>query len=105
MLIREHTSPRSNDGSMMMFELSPGCHVLPSLEVQNVQFKRRKIGNVRLKEFINPLGKQFRVNDLCEIEPLRPYNKDQFKSFNKWFAGVVDNTKPIEMGVGSGDIL
>ena len=36
----EHTLAQSNDGSMMMLELSPGCHELPPYEVEHVQFKR-----------------------------------------------------------------
>ena len=100
----ERTPPRSNDGSVMMHELTPGCHELSSSEIEHVQFKSRRIGNVRYKEYTNPLGKQFKVNDLCEMDPLRLYDKDQFKSFNKWLAGVVDNTMPIEMEVGSEDI-
>ena len=61
---------------------------MPSSEVENVQFKRRKIVNVRLKELItNPSSKQFKVNYLCDVDPICPYNKDRFKSFNKWLAG------------------
>ena len=83
----ECTPPQSNDGSLMMFELSPGCHELPPSEVEPIQFKRRMIGNVRYKEFPNPSGKQFKVNDPCEVDPLRPYDKDQFKSLiNGWRA-------------------
>ena len=77
---------------------------MPPSEVEYVQFKRRRICNVRYKEYTNPLGKQFKVNDPCEVVPPRLYYKDQFKSFNKWLADVVDNTIPIELGVGSGDI-
>ena len=38
------------------------------------------------------------------MDPPHPYDKNQFKSFNKWLIGVVDNTMPIELGVGLGDI-
>ena len=70
--------------------------------VAHVQFKRRKIGNVRYKDF--PSSKKFKVNDPCEMDLLRPYAKGKFKSFNKWLAGVVDNSMPIGLGVGSGDV-
>ena len=53
----ECTPPSSNDGSVMMLELSPGIHVVPPLEVENVQFKRRNLGNVGWKEYKNPSGK------------------------------------------------
>ena len=85
------TPPRSNDGPVMMLKASPGLHVVLASEVENVQFKRKKIGNVRLKEFTNSLGKQFKFNDLYDVDPLHSYGNDQFKSFNKWLAGVDDN--------------
>ena len=53
----ERTLPRSNDGSSLMLELILGCHKLPSSKVEHVQFKRRKIGNVRYKENTNPSSK------------------------------------------------
>ena len=55
----ERTPPTkiSNDGSVMMLELSLDVHVVPTSKVENIQFKRRKIDNVRLKEFTNPSGK------------------------------------------------
>ena len=87
-----------------MLELTPGCHKVPHAEVEHIQFKRRRIGNIRYKEYTNPSCKQFKVNDPCKVDPLFPYDEDQFRSFNKWLAGVVDNSTLIELGVGSGNI-
>ena len=44
------------------------------------------------------------MNDHCEIDSLRPYNKDQFKHFNKWLDGKVDNENLIDLRVGDGDV-
>lgn len=54
------------------------------------------------KQFTNPSSKLFKVSDPCQVDPLNPYDKDQFKSFNKCYTGVVDNSMPIELKVGTG---
>ena len=38
------------------------------------------------------------------MDLLCPYDKDQFKSFKKCLEGVVNNSMPIELGVGLGNI-
>ena len=73
-------------------------------DVAHVRFKRRNIGNVRYKDFTNSSGKKFKVNDPCEVDPLSPYDKDQFKSSNKWLARVADNSMPNELGLGYRDV-
>ena len=88
----------------MLIEASSSIHEVPASEMETVPFKRRKIVNVNLKEFTNSFDKQFKVNDPCDVDPLRLYYKDQFKKFNKWLEGKVDNTKSIELGVGAGDM-
>ena len=90
----ERTPPQSSASPLMSIEDLPGLREVPASEMENAQFKRIKIvKNERLKEFTNPSEKQFMVNNLCDVDPLCPYDKDQFKSFNKWLAGLVDNTK------------
>ena len=87
----------------MLIKASPVLREVSASKMENVQFKQRKIvKNMRLKEFTNPSGKQFKVNDPCGADPLCPYDNDQFKSFNKWLAGLVDNTKSIELGLVQG---
>ena len=73
-------------------------------EVEKVPFKRRKLVNTKLRDFTNPFGKQFKVNDPCEIDPLRPYDKDQFKNFLKWLDGKVDNKNLNDLRVGDGNV-
>ena len=100
----ECTLPQSNDSLSLMPELKPGCHEVPPAEVEHIQFKKKKIGNIGYKEYTNLLGKQFKVNDPYEVDPLRPYDKNQLRSFNKWLESIVDNSMPIKFGVGSGDV-
>ena len=73
-------------------------------EMEKVSFKRRKLVNTKLRDFTNSSRKQFKVNDPCEIDSLRPYDKCQFKHFNKWLDRKVYNKKPIDLMVGNGEV-
>ena len=77
---------------------------MAALEIDKVSFKRRNLVNTKLRDFTNPSRKQLKVNDPCEINLLRLYDKDQFKHFNKWLDGKVDNKKPIDISVSDGDV-
>ena len=74
-----HTPPQSSVGPLIVYRSLPSVHKVPASEMENVSFKRRKLVNVKLKEFTNQSGKQFKVNDPCDIDLVCPYNKDQFK--------------------------
>ena len=58
----KHTPPQSNDLAPLFIELHLGCVMKPFM-VENVQFKRRKIGNVIYKQFTNPSSKHFKISD------------------------------------------
>ena len=51
--------------SIMAIESMLGVKDMQPADVVHVQFKRRKMTNVRYKDFINSSGKQFKVNDLA----------------------------------------
>ena len=54
----------------MLIKASPVLREVSASKMENVQFKQRKIvKNMRLKEFTNPSGKQFKVNDPCGADP------------------------------------
>lgn len=78
--------------------------VIEGLDVKNLVFKRRKIPSKRLKEYTDPSGKKFKLNDPCIPNPLRPYEKNEFNTFNKWLAGMLPNMQFIDLAVGDGDI-
>ena len=98
------TPPRSSVGPLIVYQSPPSVHKVPASEIENVSFKRRKLVNTKLKDFTNSFGKQFKVNDPYGVDPLCPYDKDQFQKFNKWLEGKVDNKKPIELGVNARDM-
>ena len=47
---------KSNDIIPLMIELTPGVHEVQLSDVEHIQLKRRKIGNVRYQEYTNPSG-------------------------------------------------
>ena len=94
-----------NDPLPLEIESTLGVHEVQPSKVEHIQFKRRKIANVRYRDYTNPSGKLFKVNDPCEVDPLCPYDKDQYRSFNRWLACLVYNIRPIEMGVSSNDVM
>ena len=51
----------------------------------------------KFKDFTNPSGKKFKVNDLCEIDPLRPIEPEQLIFFFKWLDGKVENKNYINL--------
>jgi hypothetical protein len=83
-------------GSTPVKIVSPGA-------VAGVKFKRRKFPNKRLADFTNPSGKRFKVNDPCKPDPMRQYDKSEYKTFNKWLADLIPMIASIDIGVGSGD--
>ena len=63
---------------------------MPDAEVEKVNYKRKQRPNTNLAEVSNPSYKKFKVNDPCEINPLRPIDNDQLKYFMKWLDGKVE---------------
>ena len=66
---------RGNEPLPLEIELTTGVHEVQPSDIEHVQFKRRKIVNVRYREYTNPLGKQFKINDPCDVNLLHPYDK------------------------------
>ena len=71
--------------------------VMPDVEVEKGNSKHKQLLNTNLPEVANPPCKKFKVNDPCEINPLRPIDNDQLKHFMKWLDGKVENKKSINM--------
>ena len=94
---------RNNDATPLIIELLPGVREVQPSDMEHVQFKRKKFGNVRYREYTNPSGQQFKVSDPCDVDLLCPYDKDEFICLNKWLVGLVDNSQPIELGVDLSD--
>ena len=60
---------------------TPSVKIMPALDVEKGKFKRRKHPPTKLKDFTNPSGKKFKVNDPCEVDPLRPIDLEQLIFF------------------------
>ena len=72
----DHTPPISTAGPIVVYQSSPSVREVPASKMENVLFKQRKLVNTKLKDFTNSSSEQFKVNDLCDVNPLRPYDKD-----------------------------
>ncbi|PON48419.1 hypothetical protein PanWU01x14_237080 [Parasponia andersonii] len=91
---KEHTSE---------VQQTPGVKELQLAEVATVKFGRKKqIGqrSKRLIDYTDPSNKKFKVNDPCKPNPFRKIENKQLDIFRRWFAGLIDNWKPIQLPTG-----
>ena len=64
---------------------------MPNAKVEKAKFKRRKQPITKFRDFTNPSGKKFKVNDPCKIDSLRPIDNGKLKNFMKLLDGRVKN--------------
>ena len=78
----------TNNSQIVVYQSSlatPSVKIMLDAEVEKAKFKRRKHPPTKFKDFTNPSGKKFKVNDPCEIDPLRPIEPEQLIFFlNGW---------------------
>ena len=83
---------------------TPSVKIMQDVEVEKGNFKWRKRPNTKLADFTNPSSKKFKVNDPCEIDPLRPIDNEQLKNFMKWLDGKIENKKHIDVKTCDEDV-
>ena len=90
----------TNNSQMVVYQPSlaiPSVKIMPYAEVEKAKFKRRKHPPTKFKDFTNPSRKKFKVNDPCEIDPLRLIEPEQLNFFLKWLDRNVENKNYIDL--------